>query len=69
MEDNNQTYYLAYNQVGSLTIVSDFNGTIVKEINYDNFGNIISDSNESFKIPFGFAGGLHDVEAVIYMGM
>jgi RHS repeat-associated protein len=26
----------------------------------DSFGNIISDSNPTFAVPFGFAGGLHD---------
>ncbi len=24
------------------------------------FGNIISDSNKTLKVPFGFAGGLYD---------
>ena len=33
---------------------------MVKSIDYDSFGNIIADTNEAFKIPFGFAGGLHD---------
>jgi len=28
--------------------------------NYDSFGNIISDSNESFSLPFRFAGGIYD---------
>ena len=27
---------------------------------YDTFGNILNDTNESFKVPFGFAGGLYD---------
>ena len=33
---------------------------IIKEITYDTFGNIQSNSNPSFKVPFGFAGGLYD---------
>jgi RHS repeat-associated protein len=33
---------------------------VVKSVCYDSFGNIIADSNPSFKVPFGFAGGLHD---------
>jgi len=32
----------------------------IKEITYDTFGNILSDSNPSFKVPFGFAGGIYD---------
>ncbi len=38
------------------------NHTVVKEVVYDSFGNITEDSNESFKIPLGFAGGLQDRE-------
>jgi len=40
--------------------VTDENGTIVKTIEYDSFGNVLSDSNPSLKVPFGFAGGLYD---------
>ena len=54
------TYYLAYDQVGSLRLVVDSSGNVVKQVDYDSFGNIISDSNEAFMVPFGFAGGLHD---------
>ena len=54
------TYYLLYDQVGSLRAVVNTTGNIVKQIDYDSFGNIISDSNPSFTVPFGFAGGLHD---------
>ena len=54
------TYYLTYDQVGSLRLVADASGNVVKRIDYDSFGNIISDTDPSFAIPFGFAGGLHD---------
>jgi len=33
---------------------------VVKQVDYDSFGNIIADSNATFAVPFGFAGGLHD---------
>jgi RHS repeat-associated protein len=56
------TYYLTYDQVGSLRVVADASGTVVKRIDYDSFGNIISDSDPTFEIPFGFAGGLHDID-------
>jgi len=36
------------------------NGTILKRVDYDAFGNVLYDSNESFRVPFGFAGGLYD---------
>jgi RHS repeat-associated protein len=54
------TYYLIYDQVGSLRVVADSVGNVVKQIDYDSFGNIIAETNEALKIPFGFAGGLHD---------
>jgi len=54
------TYYLMYDQVGSLRTVSDVNGNVVKELTYDSFGNILSDTLPSVQLPFGFAGGLYD---------
>jgi RHS repeat-associated protein len=54
------TYFLIYDQVGSLRVVADTSGNVVKRIEYDSFGNIIDDTNTSFMVPFGFAGGLHD---------
>jgi RHS repeat-associated protein len=29
-------------------------------VDYDSFGNVVSDTNPTLEIPFGFAGGLHD---------
>jgi uncharacterized protein RhaS with RHS repeats len=58
MTQDTQTYYLHYDQVGSLRVVTDANHNIVKEITYDTFGNILSDTKQEFKVPFGFAGGL-----------
>ncbi len=55
------TYYMMYDQVGSLRLIVDTSGNITKRVDYDSFGNIISDSNPGFTISFGFAGGLHDI--------
>jgi RHS repeat-associated protein len=41
-------------------VVADSAGVVVKRIDYDSFGNIIADTNEAFKIFFGFAGGVYD---------
>jgi RHS repeat-associated protein len=60
MTKSGATYYLLYDQIGSLRAVMDVTGAVVKEVLYDSFGNIIYDSNPSFMVPFGFAGGLHD---------
>ncbi|KPJ75573.1 MAG: hypothetical protein AMJ54_14645 [Deltaproteobacteria bacterium SG8_13] len=53
-------YYLLYDQVGSLRTVVDTAGNVIKRIDYDAFGNIIADTAPGFKVPLGFAGGLHD---------
>ena len=60
MEKGGQVYYLVNTNIGSLKAVVDNSGNIIKQIDYDAFGNIIADSNPSFEIPIGFAGGLHD---------
>jgi RHS repeat-associated protein len=53
-------YYLAYDQVGTLRLVTDSTGAVVKRIDYDTFGNVVADTNPAFSVPFGFAAGLHD---------
>ena len=53
-------FYLAYDQIGSLRVVADDTGTIIKRIDYDAFGNVLTDTNPSFLLPLGFAGGLYD---------
>ena len=63
MTTEGDIYYLGYDQVGSLRVVADYSANMVKRIDYDSFGNIIVDTNEAFKIPFGFAGGLYDRDA------
>jgi RHS repeat-associated protein len=60
MTKGGSTYYLTYDQVGSLRVVADASGNVVKRIDYDSFGNIIGDTDPTFEVPFGFAGGLHD---------
>ena len=60
MGHNSQTYYLSYNHLGSLRAVTDSNGNVVKEITYDSFGTILSDSNPNLSVNLGFAGGLYD---------
>ncbi|MBI2435164.1 MAG: hypothetical protein HYV26_20085, partial [Candidatus Hydrogenedentes bacterium] len=61
MTYDSATYYLAYDQVGSLRAVFDTSGNNVHEISYDSFGNILSDGGSlGITPPFGFAGGLHD---------
>jgi len=58
--DDGAVAYLFHDQVGSLRVVADTSGNVIKAIQYDPFGGIIEDSNPGFKSPLGFAGGLHD---------
>jgi len=60
MDYEGNTYYLAYDQIGTLKSVADTNGNVVKSLTWDSFGNIINDSNVSMSIPLGFATGLYD---------
>jgi len=65
MTEEGSTYYLTNDQVGSLRIIADASGSVVKRIDYDSFGNIINDTDPSFAVPFGFAGGLHDRDTAL----
>lgn len=40
-------------------VVNTTSGAIIQELSYDEWGNILSDTNSGFQ-PFGFAGGLYD---------
>jgi len=60
MSKGGNTYYLTYDHIGSLKVIADAFGNAVKRVDYDSFGNIINDTNPTFTIPFGFAGGMHD---------
>ncbi len=54
------TFRILSDHLGSPRLVINADdGTITQRIDYDVWGNIISDTNPGFQ-PFGFAGGLHD---------
>lgn len=54
------TYRIISDHLGSPRLIVDTaTGTIVQRIDYDSFGNIVSDTNPGFQ-SFGFAGGLYD---------
>lgn len=53
-------FYVATDQVGTPRVVVNASGAIVKRVEYDSFGNVISDSAPGFDLPIGFAGGLID---------
>ena len=54
------TYRIIADHLGSpRLVVNAATGQIVQRIDYDAFGNVVSDTNPGFQ-PFGFAGGLYD---------
>ena len=57
---NGQTYRIISDQLGSpRLVINTIDGTIAQQLEYDEFGDVIQDSNPGFQ-PFGFAGGLYD---------
>jgi RHS repeat-associated protein len=60
LQQNNQYYYIVNDYQGTPKLVTDASGNIIKSLSYDSFGNLIQDSNSSFRLPFGYAGGLYD---------
>jgi len=54
------SYRIVTDQSGSPRVVVDIaTGAIAQRIDYDEFGQVLSDTNPGFQ-PFGFAGGLYD---------
>ena len=56
------TYRIISDHLGSpRLIINTTDGTVVEAIEYDEWGNVLSDTNPGFQ-PFSFAGGLHDLD-------
>src|SRR5918996_2455072 len=54
------TYRIIADHLGSpRLIVNAADGSLAQRIDYDEFGNVLADTNPGFQ-PFGFAGGLYD---------
>ena len=54
------TYRIIADHLGSPRLVIDVaTGAVAQRMDYDEFGNVIADTNPGFQ-PFGFAGGLYD---------
>lgn len=57
-----ETYRIVTDQIGSVRLVINASdGTIAQQLVYDGFGRVLVDTNPGFQ-PFGFAGGLYDVD-------
>jgi RHS repeat-associated protein len=56
------TYRILTDHLGSPRIVIESaTGTVAQRMDYDEFGNVVNDTNPGFQ-PFGFAGGLYDAD-------
>ena len=54
------SYRIVSDHLGSpRLVVNSATGAVVQRIDYDEFGNVVFDSNPGFQ-PFGFAGGIYD---------
>jgi RHS repeat-associated protein len=54
------TYRIISDHLGSVhLVVNAATGAIAQQMNYDEFGRVIQDTNPGFQ-PFGFAGGIYD---------
>ncbi|MBF0154083.1 MAG: RHS repeat-associated core domain-containing protein, partial [Magnetococcales bacterium] len=55
-----QTYRILSDHLGSVRLVVNISdGSIVQQMDYDEYGRVTQDTNPGFQ-PFGFAGGLYD---------
>jgi RHS repeat-associated protein len=59
-ERGGMRFYVGSDHLGTPKVVTDNTGTIVRQIEYDSWGVRISDTNPSFDLPVGFAGGIPD---------
>jgi RHS repeat-associated protein len=59
------TYRIVGDQLGSpRLVVNTTTGAIAERIDYDEFGNLLQDTDPGFQ-PFGFAGGLYDQDTKV----
>ncbi len=57
-----RTYRIVHDHLGSPRLVVDAEtGDIAQRLDYDVHGSVLADTHPDFQ-PFGFAGGLHDVD-------
>ncbi len=62
MNKRDTVYQIISDHLGSPRLVVNVaTGVVAQQMDYDEFGNVIYDSNPGFQ-PFGFAGGLYDPE-------
>ena len=69
MSRNDQVFFFATDQLGSIFTVADSSGNSVQEILYDSFGRRIYNSDPEYDPMLGFGGGLYDSDTgLIHFG-
>jgi RHS repeat-associated protein len=66
MVKNSQSYFYHFDGLGSVTGITDTNGTVVQRYDYDSFGNIISMLDPNFIQPYTYAGREYEPETGLY---
>lgn len=62
--------YVGSDQAGTPKVVFSADGTVLKRLAYDSFGNLQSDSAPGYELPIGFGGGLADpVTGLVRFGL
>ncbi len=59
MSKGGQNYRFVCDQIGSVRVIVNPTGAIAQQLDYDEFGNVLADSNPGFQ-PIAFAGGLYN---------
>jgi RHS repeat-associated protein len=60
LQRGGQHYRVATDHLGSVRVVTDAAGAVVKRLQYTSWGVQTADSNPAWTLPFGYAGGLAD---------
>lgn len=60
LERGGVRYLVGTDSVGSLRVIRNADGSTVKVVDYDPWGNVLGDSNPGFAVELGFAGGIRD---------
>jgi RHS repeat-associated protein len=66
MEKNGQEYYYHQDGLGSVTGITDSNGTLVQGYEYDSYGKITSVLDSNMKQPYTYTGREYDEETGLY---
>jgi RHS repeat-associated protein len=66
MVRNSQSYFYHLDGLGSVTGITDTNGTAVQRYDYDSFGNIVSMLDPNFKQPYTYTSRGYDEETGLY---